>query len=139
MVVGVFSASTSCSDECGRCTETHETYRISGEAPAGAQCSTVILTFYEGMSSRCSAECMASSTTPGGLVLEENLGSSSTWSVEVAISYVEARPGLEVYAFCDANQNGRTDTGDPCVASTSVAAGSHDGVTFDEPSCPGRL
>jgi len=78
---------------------------------------------------------------PGGVVLEQSLGSSATWSADVHVSYATgAQPSsIDVYVYCDTNQNGHIEAGDTCIGSTSLTAGSHDKVQLDRNDCPGRV
>lgn len=137
--VAVLFLSYGCSKDC--CDEQHESYRVSGAPPDGAaQCPALIFDFYESKSTRCSDNCTMSGSNPGNLVFEKQVAPSANWSSDVPITYLnDERPSLDVYAYCDQNQNGRIDTGEPCVASTSLAPGNHDSVTLDDPTCPRRL
>jgi len=121
------------------CTDQHETYKLAGDAPAAAAgCPAVVLVVYEATSSRCLDHGQAVGQTPGSIAFQQNLTSSSSWSVDVPITYVDPqRPSVDVYAYCDHDQNG-LDPADTCIGSTSLAPGSHDAVILDG-QCPGRL
>ena len=129
---------TSCST-C--CTETTETYVLSGERPPqGSSCPAIVADFYEDESVHCASGCTQSGATPGSMLLEQSLGSGPTWSANVSVTYAGNRPpSIDVYAYCDANQSGRFEPGELCVGSTSLPAGSNGAVKFDRSDCPGRL
>lgn len=112
-----------------------------GSTPDGAaQCPALLLDVYEGTSTQCSDNCTVSGSTPGKIVLEKQFAPSSNWSADVPVTYVDDKlPSLDVYAYCDQNQNGQVDPGEPCLASTSLGAGDHESVKLDHPSCPHRL
>jgi len=76
---------------------------------------------------------------PGGIALEQSLGTSATWSADVHVSHASAQPpSIDVYVYCDMNQSGHIDVGDKCIGSTSLTAGNHNGVQLDRNDCPGR-
>jgi hypothetical protein len=82
---------------------------------------------------------MVQNGIPGSVVLEQSLGTSATWSADVHVSYASGvPPAIDVYVYCDTNQNGHIEVGDTCIGSTSLTAGSHDGVRLDRSDCPGR-
>jgi hypothetical protein len=137
--VALLFASCGCSKDC--CDEQHESYRVSGAPPDGAaQCPALVFSFYESKSTRCSDNCTSSASNPGTLVLEKPFAPSAKWSTDVPVTYLnDERPSLDVYAYCDQNQNGRIDEGESCLASTFLAPGNHDSVELDDPTCPHRL
>jgi hypothetical protein len=125
----------------GCCVEHHVTYRITVDPialPGG--CPAVVLAFEENTSSACIADCMMSGIVPGFEVLEKAITPGVSDTVGVPVSYAEPEPPplLDVQAYCDANRNGRIDTGEACFAFLSLFVGDHENVALTEGECPGR-
>lgn len=127
-------------DDC--CTQHDERYHVSGP-PLGfaEQCPAIVLDFYESSSQRCAGEdsCEITERNPGGVALEKTVTPTAAWTIDVPVVHVGRRPDLEMRAFCDLNQNNRPDGDEPCLGSTSLSAGDHDGVILMVPTCSGRL
>ena len=115
--------------------------RCRRRSSQGASCPAIVADFYEDESSSCTSDCNGTAGIPGHIDLEESLGTGPTWSVSVSLVHTDDRqpPGIDIYAYCDENQNGHVDEGETCIASTSISGGDHSGVTFDRSTCPGRL
>jgi hypothetical protein len=60
--------------------------------------------------------------------------------VDVPVSYDSRSlpPGIDIDVFCDDNKNGLIDSGERCVAFTSVSAGNQENVVLTIGECPGR-
>jgi len=124
------------------CVQQHATYRLSGSiAPGSISCPALVAAFSEGSSSRCEEDCTGSGSIPGQFIRQARIESAGPWSADVSVSFDsrDPPPGLDVDVFCDDNQNGQIDTGEQCVAFTSVPAGSHANVALTVGECPGRL
>ncbi|HEX4340491.1 MAG TPA: hypothetical protein VH062_31500 [Polyangiaceae bacterium] len=53
-----------------------------------------------------------------------------------ALSRTTKKPLLEVEAYCDANANGKVDTGETCFAFASQSVGDGAHVTLTNGTCP---